>query len=195
MIARTLDYAVTVEDNGIYGAGILIDPTAGLVITVEHVVSEMRSPKVIFADGTRVGAKVAQIEHGIDLALLEIPPQRRSAPVLGDATALKPGDELYAVGCPRHLGFTVSRGIVSFVGRPMDGARFVQSDLPINDGNSGGPVVNEQGELVAIMSFVLRHAQGLSFALPINYAAARFPRVAVLVDDRTYLERFRHWEK
>src|SRR5204863_177219 len=72
------------------------------------------------------------------------------------------------------LGFTVSRGIVSYVNRELDGARWLQTDLPINDGNSGGPVINARGELVGMMSFILRGAQGMSFALPVNVAMGRF---------------------
>jgi S1-C subfamily serine protease len=166
-------------------------PAAGLVVTALHVVEEMRAPRVAFADGRSFDAHVVESDKALDLALLEIPPQRRSAPVLGDATALRPGEEVYAIGYPRRLGFTVSRGIVSFVGRVMEGTRWIQTDLPINDGNSGGPVVNARGELVGMMSFILRKAQGISFALPANYAAERFPRLHVA--DDAYLERFRRW--
>jgi S1-C subfamily serine protease len=193
-VERALAVTVTIEGDGIYGAGILIDPAAGRVLTAEHVVADMRAPRVTFRDGTQVPARVLQVDHAVDMALLSVPPQRRPAPRIADATQLKPGEQLYAVGCPRRLGFTVSRGIVSFVGRPMDGARWLQTDLPINDGNSGGPVVDARGEVVAMMSFVLRRAQGLSFALPINYAADRFPEVARLVEGAaSYLARFRAW--
>jgi S1-C subfamily serine protease len=76
----------------------------------------------------------------------------------------------------------------------MDGARYLQTDLPINDGNSGGPVVNARGELVGLMSFILRRAQGLSFALPANYAVERFTKIAAPHGDPSYLARFRRWK-
>lgn len=192
VVARALDFTVTIEDAGIYGAGVLVAPAAGLVLTAEHVVADMRAPTVVFHDGRTAAAAVVETDHALDLALLRVPPQPGAPPVLGDATLLRPGDPLYAVGCPRHLGFTVSRGVVSFVGRPMDGARFLQTDLPINDGNSGGPVIDARGALVGVMSFILRRAQGLSFALPSNYAALRFPR-ALPPPDPDYLARFRAW--
>jgi S1-C subfamily serine protease len=190
-IARALEFTVTIEADGVYGSGILMAPDEGLVITAHHVVEEMRNPQVAFADGKSYPAHVLDVDRTLDLALLRIAKQQRPAPTVGDATLLRPGDEVYAIGNPRRLGFTVSRGIVSFVGRPMDGARYVQTDLPINDGNSGGPVVNARGELVGMMSFILRRAQGISFALPVNYAAERFAPLRPA--DTAYLTRFRRW--
>jgi S1-C subfamily serine protease len=173
-IARALAYTVTIEGQGLYGSGVLVDAAAGLVLTNWHVVSEMREPRCTFLDGETVLAKVLDSDRALDLALLKVPPQKRLQPAWGEAARLRPGDEVFAVGCPRHLAFTVTRGIVSFVGRLVDGLRYLQTDLPINDGNSGGPVVNARGELVGIVTFVYRRAQGLSFALPAETALERF---------------------
>jgi serine protease Do len=192
-IARALEYTVTIESDGVYGSGILFAPAGGLVVTAEHVVAEMRHPRVGFADGSVFDGEILDADNTLDLALVRIAPQHRPSPQLGDATALRPGEEVYALGNPRRLGFTVSRGIVSYVGRSMDGARYVQTDLPINDGNSGGPVINARGELVGMMSFILRRAQGISFALPANYAPERFPQIRAAVGDPGYLDRFRRW--
>jgi len=175
-IARALKYTVTLDGSGIYGSGVVVAPEDGLVLTNYHVVEGMTDPRVTFDDGRVVAAKVLEFDRALDLALLQVPPQKGEAPVWGDLSAMRPGDEVYAVGCPRRLAFTVSRGIVSFVDRLIEGTRYLQTDLPINDGNSGGPVVNERGELVGLMTFVYRRAQGLSFALPIHYAAERFSK-------------------
>lgn len=174
-LAQALAYTVTLEGNGVYGSGVLIDPDAGLVITAGHVVAKMTAPRATFFDGTLAAARVLEVDPELDLALLEVPAQhQRPRPVFGDTTTLRAGDEVYAIGCPRHLPFTVSRGIVSFVERVIEGAKYLQTDLPINAGNSGGPVVNARGELVGLMSFIYKRAQGLSFAQPIRYATQRF---------------------
>jgi S1-C subfamily serine protease len=173
-IALALKFTVTIEGGGVYGSGVLVAPDEGLIVTNFHVVDGMSEPRVTFEDGRTATAKVLEVDRGLDLALLKVPPQKRAAPVMSDLASVRPGDEVYAVGCPRHLAFTVSRGIVSFVNRLVEGTRYVQTDLPINDGNSGGPVVNARGELVGLMTFVYRRAQGLSFALPIHYAFERF---------------------
>jgi S1-C subfamily serine protease len=190
--ARALAYTVTIEEHGVYGSGILVVPRAGLVLTAAHVVSDMSRPLVSFGDGQQFSGRLVDSDRALDLALLEIPPQERPAPQFGDPLALDAGDEVYAVGCPRHLPFSVARGIVSYLGRMMDGARWLQTDIPVNEGNSGGPVVDRTGRLVAMTSFILRRAQGLSFALPIAYALERFAQLTPLAD-REQLERFRQW--
>jgi serine protease Do len=181
-IARAIAYSAVIEGSGVYGAGVLVAPADGLLVTNWHVVQEMASPTISFSDGARFAGQVVDHDAKLDLALLRIAPQHRPAPTLGDADHLRPGEELYAVGNPRHLGFTVSRGIVSFVGRLVDGLGYVQTDLPINEGNSGGPLVDERGELVGVMTFMLKRAQGLSFALPIGYAPSRFPLLRDALD-------------
>ena len=191
-VSRALGFAVTIEGSGVYGSGVLVAPGAGLVVTAAHVVAEMKRPQVTFNDGASFPAQVLDTDRGLDLALLSIPPQPgRPAPEIGDPLALDPGEEVFAVGCPRHLPFSVARGVVSYNGRPMDGARWLQTDTPINDGNSGGPVVDRYGRLVGITSFVLKRAQGLSFALPIPYALERFPRTRPLA--AADLDRFQKW--
>jgi S1-C subfamily serine protease len=173
-VARALAYTVAIEGGDTYGSGVLMAPAEGLVVTNLHVVEHMSAPRATFADGTSVTARLVDADRALDLALLSVPPQpARPAPDWGDATAMRPGDEVYAVGCPLRLSFTVSRGIVSFVGRALDagGARYLQTDVPVNDGNSGGPLINARGELVGLVTFVLPRAQGLTFALPVERLA------------------------
>lgn len=174
MAGNALDWSVTIEGDGTYGAGVLIDPPRGLVLTCLHVVTDMKQPRVSFSDGAAFAATVVDTDKSLDVALLRVAPQRRSTPAVGEPDG--PGEEIFAVGCPRHLAFTLSRGIVSFVGRVVDGVRWLQTDLPMNEGNSGGPVINARGELLGLMSFVYRNGQGLSFALPARAAVDRFRR-------------------
>jgi serine protease Do len=170
-----LSWAVTVDGDGVYGSGVLLDPAGGLVVTNLHVVAAMKRPRVTFADGASMSGEVIDSDRALDVALVRIPSQRaRPAPLLADPDGA--GEEIYAVGFPRKLAFTMSRGIVSYVGRLLDGVRYLQTDLPMNEGNSGGPVVNARGELLGLMSFVYRGAQGLSFALPARAARERFRR-------------------
>jgi S1-C subfamily serine protease len=177
-VAGALRIAVMIEGAGVYGAGILIDPANGLVLTNQHVVQDMHTPKVSTYDGRTGQGVVLAVDKVRDLALLKAPAlvtPGLPAPRIGDATRLQPGEEVYAVGMPRKLAFTVSRGIVSYTSREMEGARYLQVDMNINDGNSGGPVVTASGEIVGMMSFIYRRSSGLSFALPTSEIAAAFP--------------------
>jgi S1-C subfamily serine protease len=195
VVAAALERTVLIEGDGVYGSGLLLVPRRGLIVTNWHVVEEMKQPRVTFFGGRSAAARVVEIDRALDLALLEGPTADLTPPRVGDAAELRPAQTLYAIGSPRKLGFTVSRGIVSYVGRPMDGTRFLQTDLAINDGNSGGPVLTARGEVVGIMSFILKRSTGLAFALPINYVIERF--AARLPEDAArsaYLDRFRSWK-
>jgi S1-C subfamily serine protease len=194
-VARVLRQTVLIEADGTYGAGVVLAPKRGLILTNLHVVEDMKVPRFTLYDGRSGSAKVIESDRALDLALLEGPVLDAPPLPVGDAQDLRPAQTLYSIGSPRKLGFTVSRGIVSYVGRPMDGARYIQTDLAINDGNSGGPVINARGDLVGIMSFILRKTNGLAFALPINYAIERFSaRLPPDPNRASYLDRFRVWK-
>jgi S1-C subfamily serine protease len=172
-VARALDFAVVIDDlSGACGSGTLIDPAAGLVLTSLRVVENMDAPRVTFADGACFDGEVVEIDRKLDLALLEIPPQTRAAPVFAEAR--QPGEELYAIGAPRHLAFSVTRGIVSYVDRAFAGLTLLQVDLTAHPGSTGAPVVNAHGELIGVLLRALDDAQRLSFALPVRYARERF---------------------
>jgi len=173
--ARAQSWTAAVRADMNYGAGVLVD-RAGLVLTNLHVVSNAHSVTITPFGGAPISAKVLDTDADLDLALLSA---NLSSPLsvaadLGSTAALGVGDEVLAVGSPRKMFFSVSRGMVSFPNRLLEGVEYVQTDLPINEGNSGGPLVDRQGRVVGIVSFILRDSQGLSFALPIDRAITRF---------------------
>jgi S1-C subfamily serine protease len=173
-IARDgLTFTVFIQGRGAYGAGILLD-SRGHVLTCHHVIEDLASISVAFADGTSYPAKVLEVDTELDAALLQIEGGRSAALRTASIADVELGDELYALGAPRKMKFSLSRGMASFVGRAFDGVYFLQSDFALNGGSSGGPVMNARGEVVAMSSFVLRDSQGLAFALPIDYALRRF---------------------
>jgi serine protease Do len=173
-----LRIAVMIEGDSVYGSGILLDPHRGLVLTSNHVVQDMHTIHLTGYTGRTSQGTVMASDVKRDLALVQAPGlvfPDMPPPRFADATHLRPGDEVYAVGMPRKLSFTLSRGIVSFVARELEGTAFLQVDMNINDGNSGGPVVDSTGEVVGVMSFIYRRAQGLSFAVPASEVALAFP--------------------
>lgn len=161
-----------VRGSGIYGAGIVIDEQ--YVLTCLHVVAEMKSVEVSIGEGPLGAAEVVEQDAELDLAVLRLSVQAPVVPRFASVTSVQAGDPLYAMGAPRKMSFSLSRGIASYVGREYDGAYYLQTDIATNGGSSGGPVLDEQARVVAISSFILRDAQGLSFALPIDYAQRRF---------------------
>lgn len=184
-----LRYTAFVRGPGVYGAGVLID-ASGHVVTCRHVVQGLREIEVSFADTEPLPATLIDQDETLDLALLRIDSQRAPHVRPASIVDVRAGDEVFAMGAPKKLSFSLSRGIVSYVGRNFDGVLYLQSDLPINSGSSGGPVINQRGELIGIMSFVLRETQGLAFALPVDYVLRRFARTLGAPLDFT---RFEAW--
>jgi serine protease Do len=165
--------AVRADQN--YGAGVIIDHS-GLMLTNLHVVDGAHAISVTPFGTDAAPAEVLDSDAELDIALLDFSRPTTNAAPIGSARSLGVGDEVLAVGSPRKMYFSVSRGMVSFPNRFLDGVEYIQTDLPINVGNSGGPLVDREGRLIGIVSFILRDSQGISFALPIDRAVARFAK-------------------
>ena len=189
---RALKYAVSVRGDGVYGSGIVVD-TRGYILTNHHVIQGLETIRVSLVDGDEMQAKVVDDDKELDLAMLKVDATLPVAATPSDFLDAQVGDDVYAVGCPRKMNFSVARGMVSFVGRKVDGHYYVQASLPTNDGNSGGPVVNDRGEVIGVMTFILRDSQGLAFAVPLDYAFERF--AGVLQNDHMDVARFKKWRE
>ena len=160
------------------GSGVIVT-TDGYVLTNYHVVDGADDIKVDLNDNRTITAKVVGTDKPSDLALLKINAGDLHPVALGNSDAVKVGDVVLAVGNPLNVGQTVTMGIISGKGRSTavgDGSYedFLQTDAPINHGNSGGALVNTKGELVGINSQILSDGGegniGIGFAIPVNMA-------------------------
>lgn len=163
-----LDSTVFIRDSSKLGSGFLITAD-GYLLSNAHVTSDMVEPFVILRNGQGYVAQKIREDKHLDVALLKIPVNGASYLRLGDANQLYPGQNVLTIGNPGGLSFTVTRGIVSYVGRIIHEVPFIQTDAAINRGNSGGPMINEKMEVVGINSLTSLGEQGISFALPINF--------------------------
>jgi len=163
------------------GSGFVID-RRGSILTNNHVIEDADEIVVKLADGSQYKAKVLGRDKKTDIALIRIDKASPVDPVvLGDSDQLQVGEWVMAIGNPFGLENTVTAGIVSAKGRhigagPYD--NFIQTDASINPGNSGGPLINLQGEVVAINSAIYSHSGGnigIGFASPINIAKGLLP--------------------
>jgi len=159
------------------GSGVIVT-TDGYILTNNHVVENADEIKVDLNDDRTVTAKLVGTDKPSDLALLKIDSSNLHPIAVGNSDAVKVGDVVLAVGNPLGVGQTVTMGIISAKGRSTnvgDGGYedFLQTDAPINHGNSGGALVNTKGELVGINSQILSSNDGnigIGFAIPSNMA-------------------------
>lgn len=159
------------------GSGFIIDPE-GYIVTNHHVVADADSITITLNDQREFKAEVIGSDELSDLALLKIEATGLPAVKFGDSSKLKVGEWVLAIGSPFGLQYSVSAGIISYMGRslPTGGANyvsFIQTDVAINPGNSGGPLFNLKGEVVGINSQIFTNSGGsigLSFAIPVDVA-------------------------
>ncbi len=159
------------------GSGFIISAD-GYVLTNHHVIDGADSVKVKLSDGREFVAKVVGSDNETDVALLKIDASGLPALRIGDSKLLKPGQWAVAIGSPFGFDHSVTAGIISAVGRSNRFAQqqyvpFIQTDVAINQGNSGGPLLNTRGEVVGINSQIFSKSggyMGLSFAIPIDLA-------------------------
>ena len=159
------------------GSGVIVQSN-GTILTNHHVVDGAEAIQVELTNNRTFDAKVVGSDPPSDLAVLQIEGKELEALTLGDSDRVRVGDVVLAVGNPLGIGQTVTAGIISAKGRSTglsDGSfeDFLQTDAPINQGNSGGALVNTNGELIGINSQILSTSGGsigIGFAIPSNMA-------------------------
>ncbi len=167
------------------GTGVVVEEETGLILTALHVVRDSTAIQVVFFDGLESAAAVVNAQPQNDLAVLKpaVIPDDLAAATLAGSTQLRVGDDVVAVGNPFGILNSVSEGVVSGLGRsfkePQTGEtlkNLIQFDAAVNPGNSGGPLLDRNGEVVGIVSALLNPTDqeffvGIGFAVTIETAA------------------------
>src|SRR5215204_3327167 len=141
-----------------------------LIVTNEHVVNKTSEVTIAGRLFEKRLARAWYIDKKHDLAFLQAPEGIQLPDVkLGDYNLVHDGEVVVAIGHPFGLNYTATQGVISKVDRIREGVKYIQIDAAINPGNSGGPLVNKQGHVIGINSFIIRGGDNLGFALPVSY--------------------------
>jgi serine protease Do len=158
------------------GSGFIINSN-GQILTNSHVVDGADEVTVTLKDGRKINGKVKGEDQVTDVAVIQVDTTNLPTVALGNSETLQPGEAVIAIGNPLGLNNTVTSGILSATGRSSSdiGATdkrvdYIQTDAAINPGNSGGPLLNARGEVIGMNTAIIKGAQGLGFAIPINTA-------------------------
>ncbi len=158
------------------GSGFIINAN-GQILTNSHVVDGADSVTITLKDGRTLKGKVLGEDQVTDVAVVQIEANNLPTIAIGNSEKLQPGEAVIAIGNPLGLNNTVTSGILSATGRSSSdiGATdkrvdYIQTDAAINPGNSGGPLLNARGEVIGMNTAIIKGAQGLGFAIPINTA-------------------------
>ena len=172
-------------NDGVLGSGFFISRN-GYIITNHHVISDCVDTsykgfarlyvKLAEDSETRIPAKIIGYDKGVDLALLKVEVDAPYVFALGSSTDLDVGDKVFAIGSPLGLDRTLTSGIVSSKDRDLfSSGKVFQIDAAVNSGNSGGPLIDEQGRVQAVVFAGVQYYQGLNFAIPVEYLRAELP--------------------
>ncbi len=157
------------------GSGVII-ATDGFVLTNNHIVEHASDVEVSVTDGRLLPAQLVGTDPATDLAIVRVSVSNLPTAELGNSDALRVGQLAIAIGNPLGFQSTVSAGVVSALGRALRGQsgrlieNVIQTDVALNPGNSGGPLVNSRGQVIGINTAMIAMAQGISFAVPVNTA-------------------------
>lgn len=175
------------------GSGFVID-SSGIIITNNHVIEDADEIVANFSDGTKLKAELIGHDAKTDLAVLRVKPDKPLTAVkFGDSEHMRVGDWVMAIGNPFGLGGTVTTGIISARNRDINSGpydNYIQTDAAINRGNSGGPLFNQEGEVIGINTAIISPSGGsigIGFAIPSEIA------VGVVDQLRQFGETHRGW--
>ena len=157
------------------GSGVILAPD-GFILTNHHVIEGASQVEVGLTDGNNLTADVVGADPATDLAVVRAGGSGLPAAELGDSATLRVGQLVIAIGNPLGFQSTVSTGVISALGRALRTRSgrlvedIIQTDVPLNPGNSGGPLVDSRGRVIGINTAMIAAAQGIGFAVPINTA-------------------------
>lgn len=169
MIKHTSESCVTIITDAGHGSGVIVD-TRGYILTANHVTEGVNKIKVVFESGIELDAVVISANHKNDLAILKIPGKGfKPLALSNDEVTL--GDEVFTIGTPADvdLGQSIAKGMISGK-RKIEELVYLQINMAVSPGNSGGPLINEKGEVIGIIQkkIVGKGIEGIGFAVPVE---------------------------
>ena len=138
------------------------------IITNAHVINNHYDVRIETYGGEIKRAFIVALDERIDIAVIGVEDASFTPLQVADLSSVSVGDDVYAIGAPNSLAFTLTKGVVSSKERLVSKQKFIQTDAAINTGNSGGPLLNDAGEVIGVNSYKMSDSEGIGLAIPID---------------------------
>ncbi len=171
-------FAMGFEAEEVYNSVFVISTTDSLgsgfaigkniVVTNAHVIEDARIITVTTYSGIDYDAQVYISDSNLDIAILMVENAEFVPLKIGDESNAKIGDDIYTIGAPNSMAYTLTKGVISAKDRKVSGQTYIQIDAAINQGNSGGPLLNDVGEVLGINTLKMSNSEGIGLSIPIS---------------------------
>ena len=158
------------------------------VVTNAHVIGNANDISLYTYQGDIYRASIYLIDNTLDIAILSVESAEFIPLEIGDVDSLKIGDDIYAIGAPKSMNYTLTKGVISNKDRVIYGQSYIQIDAAINSGNSGGPLLNASGQVVGVNSMKLSDAEGIGLAIPISSFVSFIENNGMVMTDENTVE-------
>lgn len=153
------------------------------IITNAHVIDDSKHVKLSVYMDKEYDADVLIKNSNLDIAVLRIKNKKLKPLEIADYLDLPIGEEVYAIGSPNDMRYTLTKGVLSAKDREMEGKRYIQTDTPINFGNSGGPLLNNNGEVIGVNTLKIFNAEGIGLAIPMQKVEEFLDENQIVIDN------------
>jgi serine protease Do len=171
---------VVVYSGDSMGSGFALGQSC--LITNAHVIGNKASVYVTTYAGDRIRVRVESIDTKLDIAVLSVSSMIFTPLAAADLEECKVGDDVYTIGAPNAMAYTLTKGILSAKDRKVYGRKYLQTDAAINSGNSGGPLLTADGRVLGVNTLKMSDSEGIGLAIPITEVYAFLERQAISVD-------------
>lgn len=164
-----------------FGSGFAIGKD--IIITNAHVIASKDNTEIGTYGQEMSDVDVIAMDTELDIAVLQVSGMQFTPLKMADLSSLRIGEDVYAIGAPKGLDYTLTKGVISAKQRVIAGQTYIQTDVAINPGNSGGPLLNDAGEVVGVNALKVSDAEGLCLAIPINVVQQYLSAQHILWDE------------
>ena len=154
------------------------------IVTNAHVIENKRNIRIETYGGQAYQASVLGINQHEDIAVLVVENAKFPYLEIADLSTMKTGDDIYTIGAPKGMTYTLTKGGISAKEREVSGQTYIQIDAPINGGNSGGPLLNDDGRVLGMNTMKLTDSEGIGLAIPISRICEYLQKLGVVMDEK-----------